>query len=129
MQLIANFPPHRTVFEKSTMDRLVVLLIVSETEVQFHFGGQIGQNFSVTMRTAGHIGLGQWTHLALQVGCMCELRRFSWLGAGRSPNQSKQAVENVGAFRSSRYVLKYSVLSVAGVINRFRHGPKSYQMV
>ncbi|XP_037397596.1 usherin [Pygocentrus nattereri] len=56
-----------TVFEKSATNRLVFLLTISETDVQFHYGSQTGQNFSVTMRTAGHIITGQWTHLTLQV--------------------------------------------------------------
>ncbi|XP_049320201.1 usherin isoform X1 [Astyanax mexicanus] len=56
-----------TVFEKSAMDKLVLLLTISETQIQFHYTTQTGQIFSIFMRTAGHISLGQWTHMALQV--------------------------------------------------------------
>ncbi|KAF7704133.1 hypothetical protein HF521_021205 [Silurus meridionalis] len=56
-----------TVFEKRTVDRLVFLLTVSETDVQFHYGVQTGQNFFVTISTAGRIQKGYWIHLALQV--------------------------------------------------------------
>uniref|UniRef100_A0A4W4GYM7 Usher syndrome 2A (autosomal recessive, mild) n=1 Tax=Electrophorus electricus TaxID=8005 RepID=A0A4W4GYM7_ELEEL len=57
-----------TVFEKSTMDRLVFLLRVSEAEVQLHYGVQDGHTVSITMSTAGRMTVGRWAHLALQVG-------------------------------------------------------------
>lgn len=60
----------RTVFEKRSMDRLVFLLTVSEIDVQFHYGVQSGQNFSIKISSAGRIRKGQWTHMALQVGRM-----------------------------------------------------------
>lgn len=60
----------RTVFEKRSMDQLVFLLTVSEVNVQFHYGVQSSQNFSIIISTAGHIRKGQWTHMALQVGSM-----------------------------------------------------------
>ncbi|GAA6106276.1 usherin [Tachysurus ichikawai] len=56
----------RTVFEKRSTDRLVFLLTVSEMDVQFYYGVQTGQNFSITIKTAGHLQKGQWTHVALQ---------------------------------------------------------------
>ncbi|XP_076833979.1 usherin-like [Brachyhypopomus gauderio] len=56
-----------TVFEKSTMDRLVFRLSTSEAEVQLHYGVQDGQTFSVSMSTAGRLTVGLWAHLALQV--------------------------------------------------------------
>ncbi|XP_066526697.1 usherin [Hoplias malabaricus] len=56
-----------TVFEKSSKDRLVFLLTVSKGEVQFHYSTGVGRNFTIRMRTAGHISIGKWTHLALQV--------------------------------------------------------------
>lgn len=60
----------RTVFEKRSMDRLVFRLTVSEMDVQFHYSVQSGQNFSITISTAGRIRKKQWTHMALQVGRM-----------------------------------------------------------
>ncbi|KAK1792994.1 hypothetical protein P4O66_001709 [Electrophorus voltai] len=56
-----------TVFEKSTMDRLVFLLRVSEAEVQLHYGVQDGHTVSITMSTAGRMTVGRWAHLALQI--------------------------------------------------------------
>lgn len=67
----------RTVFEKRSRDRLVFLLTVSESEVRFHYGVQSGQNFSISISAAGRFSKGRWTHVALQVGCMFILCRFS----------------------------------------------------
>ncbi|XP_056624652.1 usherin [Triplophysa dalaica] len=56
-----------TLIEKSTVDRLVFLVTVSQEDVQFHYSVQGGQTRSLSMKTAGHISIGQWTHMALQV--------------------------------------------------------------
>lgn len=66
---------YRTLIEKSTVDRLVFLVTVSQEDVQFHYSVQGGQTRSLSMKTAGHISIGQWTHMALQVG---GLFLFSW---------------------------------------------------
>lgn len=60
----------RTLIEKSAMGRLVLLVTVSEEDIQIHHSIQSRQNFSISMKTAGHISIGHWTHMALQVGSM-----------------------------------------------------------
>lgn len=81
-------PPHqpnsvcflyRTLIEKSTVDRLVLLVTVSQEDVQLHYGVQGGQTRSLSVKTAGHISIGQWTHVALQVGGLLLL---SWSSGG-----------------------------------------------
>ncbi|XP_065144388.2 usherin [Paramisgurnus dabryanus] len=56
-----------TLIEKSTEDRLVFMVTISQEDVQFHYGIQSGQPRSLTMKTAGHISIGQWAHVALQI--------------------------------------------------------------
>nr|XP_009291422.1 usherin [Danio rerio] len=51
-----------TLIEKSTVERLVLLVTVSEKDIQIHYGIQ-----SISMKTAGHISIGHWAHLALQI--------------------------------------------------------------
>lgn len=58
----------RTLIEKSAMGRLVLLVTVSEEDIQIHHSIQSRQNFSISMKTAGHISIGHWTHMTLQVG-------------------------------------------------------------
>lgn len=70
---------YRTLIEKSTVDRLVLLVTVSQEDVQLHYGVQGGQTRSLSVKTAGHISIGQWTHVALQVGGLLLL---SWSSGG-----------------------------------------------
>lgn len=56
--------------EKSAVGRLVLLVTVSKDDIQIHYGIHSKQNFSISMKTAGHISIGHWTHMALQVGSM-----------------------------------------------------------
>ncbi|ROL45014.1 Usherin [Anabarilius grahami] len=55
-----------TLVEKSTVGRLVLLVTVSKEDIQIHYGIQSRQNFSISIKTAGHISIGRWTHLAVQ---------------------------------------------------------------
>lgn len=68
--------------EKSAMGRLVLLVTVSKEDVQIHHSTQSRQNFSISMKTAGHISIGHWTHMALQVGSMFLLLSL-WLFIGK----------------------------------------------
>lgn len=116
------FSLDRTVFEKRSTDRLVFLLTVSETDVQFHYGVQTGQNFSITISTAGQLPKGQWTHVALQVGCMLPLCCFH-RPVARSRTFSKGAMTN---FWPRHHILRYITLFVAELRNRvFGTGPKA----
>ncbi|XP_052001042.1 usherin [Xyrauchen texanus] len=56
-----------TLFEKSAVGRLVLLVTVSWEDVKLHYGTQSRQNMSISMKTAGHFSIGEWTHLALQI--------------------------------------------------------------
>lgn len=73
------FLVRRTLIEKSAVDRLVLMVTVSQEDVQFHYGIQGGQTRSLRMKTAGHISIGHWTHVALQVGGLFLL---SWPSRG-----------------------------------------------
>lgn len=112
----------RTVFEKRSTDRLVFLLTVSEMDVQFYYGVQTGQNFSITIKTAGHLQKGQWTHVALQVGCILLLCCFHWPVA-RSRTFSKGAMTN---FWPRHHIPRYITLFVAELRSCvFGIGPKA----
>ncbi|XP_016124971.1 usherin [Sinocyclocheilus grahami] len=56
-----------TLMEKSAVGRLVLLVTVSKDDIQIHYGIHSKQNFSISMKTAGHISIGHWTHMALQI--------------------------------------------------------------
>ncbi|KAM6979899.1 usherin [Aplochiton taeniatus] len=56
-----------TVIEKSSEERLVFLLTVSESTVSLHYGQPSGRHAALHFTTRGRIAVGRWTHLALQV--------------------------------------------------------------
>lgn len=58
----------RTVLEKSSEERLVFLLTVSESAVKLQYGQPSGQAGTLTFSTQGRLTVDRWTHLALQVG-------------------------------------------------------------
>ncbi len=64
------FSKCRTLMEKSAVGRLLLLVTVSKDDIQIHYGIHSKHNFSISMKTAGHISIGHWTHMALQVGSM-----------------------------------------------------------
>ncbi|XP_072555094.1 usherin isoform X5 [Paramormyrops kingsleyae] len=57
----------RTVIEKSAGERVVLALTVSREAVQIQYNQQDGLWRSFSTRTLGHVAVGQWTHMALQV--------------------------------------------------------------
>ncbi|XP_026107420.1 usherin-like [Carassius auratus] len=56
-----------TLLEKRAVGRLVLLVTVSKEDIQIHYGIHSKQNFSISMKTAGHISIGVWTHMSLQI--------------------------------------------------------------
>ncbi|KAK7153113.1 hypothetical protein R3I93_011118 [Phoxinus phoxinus] len=113
-----------TLIEKSAMGRLVILVTVSEEDIQIHHSIQSRQNFSISMKTAGHISIGHWTHMALQMhdtsvslflngleedgtaldtqtlaGPVDDITSESALWIGRSSNGSNQFIGRMQDFR------------------------------
>ena len=57
----------RMVLEKSSEERLVFLLTVSESAVKLQYGQPSSQVGTLTFSTQGRLTVDRWTHLALQV--------------------------------------------------------------